>query len=183
MPRKRSRSTPKEKAGQKRRERAYADILKTTNRKRYFSNPQPLTLPEDTTAFPGSYPRWKLHELDLMAFPEVDDFQIFVFKTEMFGYQLSFNSPVHGILTTFPWWSHVEKDLSKWGHSEIPIGDIQRPYFDADQSWQLLIFAHKDRVYILQGNESGSNEFHTWYRVDLGRYQAEWTRLREKFKR
>ena len=181
MAKKRSRIDHKEKARQKRRELAFTKMLNTPDRRQYFSNSHPLILPEDPTAFPNSLPRWKLSELNLKAFPEIEDFRIATFKSKGYGYHLAFKSPAHGVLTSFPWWDHVDKDMAK-GIQEIPMGTIQNPFYDLEQGWQLLIFLHEDQIYILQGKEPGDNNFQTWYRVDLDRYLSEWNRVREKFK-
>ncbi|MEW2501120.1 hypothetical protein ACQPXB_07900 [Amycolatopsis sp. CA-161197] len=70
----------------------------------------------------------------------------------------------------FPWWSPIEQDLSTW--TRAPMGTPRRPFHDADQSWQVLIWRAGDWVFVMQGN--GENEFHTWLKVRTVRYLAEW---------
>ena len=89
----------------------------------------------------------KLHEesfydsplnLPFNDFPLINDFYINIDKTDLFGYHLDYRSEKHGLLSNFPWWDNIEREI----HSEkdIPIGTLEEPFDDLEQGWQIYIF-------------------------------------------
>ena len=122
-----------------------------------------------------------LNKLDLLAFPLVEDFIIKLEQTGTFGIHLYFYSDQLGRLASFPWWDNVEKDLSSYTSSDIPVGDFDEPYSDLEQGWQIIIFEDENFVYIMEGQEPCCTEFPIWFRVTRDRYYNEWMRLIREF--
>lgn len=139
-----------------------------------FRNQQPLHLPDNRY-------RNYLCELDLVSFPFVHDFTVKLKKTNSFGFQLYFHSDSLGRLASFPWWDNVEKDLVGYMSNNIPVGNLQLPFDDLEQSWQIVIFEHEDYVYIMQGMEPCCIEFFAWFKVPRTRYFEEWSRVIRQF--
>ncbi|KFZ32161.1 hypothetical protein JS44_16095 [Anoxybacillus flavithermus] len=44
------------------------------------------------------------------------------------------------ILTSFPWWDFVDQLLVGWDEHDIPNGTMDRPFFDLEQGWHIIIF-------------------------------------------
>ncbi|BCM92033.1 hypothetical protein IAD21_03912 [Abditibacteriota bacterium] len=123
----------------------------------------------------------RLKELDLVAFPLVEDFTIKTKNTGSFGYHLYFHSDHAGHLASFPWWDNVEKDLPRYTSKDIPVGSLEWPFDDLEQGWQIVICEHKHFVYILEGGDPCCTEFYVWFRVPRQRYYREWMRLIREF--
>jgi hypothetical protein len=71
-----------------------------------FANPYRLL-------FPSNNYRDALPQLDLNAFPEISDFEIELYDRDHdLGPHLRFVSPSFGILTSFPWWYHMDTILT-----------------------------------------------------------------------
>ena len=75
-------------------------------------------------------------------------------------------------VANFPWWDDVERDLRTWALSDVPLGDVARPYQDLDQCWRLLIWQHADRVHIAESD--GEMNFHSLYWVPAVDYRSAW---------
>ncbi len=100
----------------------------------------------------------------LDSFPVIDDFSIELRQTvPKFGNHLFFVSAANGDLISFPWWDHVERDLQRWTQRNIPLGTKDKPFYDLEQGWQVVIFEERPWVYVLQGggSEDRRSVFHT----------------------
>ncbi|MGM1048072.1 MAG: hypothetical protein ACQEXX_18285 [Bacillota bacterium] len=117
--------------------------------------------------------------LDIDEFPLVTDFELILRqgKNDLLGKHLYYYSNELGILSSFPWWDHVDKQIVNYEITDIPLGTITSPFDDCEQSWQIIIFSSRNYVYILQGDEPASTYFNTWYRVRLEDYLDAWSKL------
>lgn len=127
-----------------------------------------------------------LKTLDLKLFPIIDDFEIIVTvkSNKTWGKHLFFYSAKQNeILTSFPWWDFVDQLLVGWDEHDIPNGTMDRPFFDLEQGWHIIIFEKRDYMYILEGNEYHCeyNKIHTWYKVPREVYYEEWKKLLNMF--
>ncbi|WP_461202093.1 hypothetical protein [Anoxybacillus sp. TBDG-1] len=127
-----------------------------------------------------------LRALDLKSFPIIADFEILITakSNKTWGKHIYFYSAKRNeILTTFPWWDFAEEFLGMWDEHDIPIGTIDRPFFDLEQGWHIIIFEKRDYVYVLEGDEfcSEHNKIHTWYRVPKDVYYEQWKKLLNMF--
>lgn len=119
---------------------------------------------------------YNLQTLNLHDFPLVDDLyaEIRDFGSTLGGH-LFFLSKRLGELTSFPWWDNLTpQNLSL----DPPLGSFLEPFNDCEQGWQILIFEHDEFVYIMQGNDPGVEEFHTYFKITKGDYLSAWERLR-----
>jgi len=143
---------------------------------KWYKNDKPLRLKENQ-CYSDS-----IKELDLSKFPIIDDFKILLtdHKRKM-GIHIRYQSTSLGILSSFPWWDNVDKDLVGMTIDRVPLGSINQPYDDLEQGWQLVIWEKKDYVYIIEGSEPCCWEFDCWYRVDKRTYISEWERILSLF--
>jgi hypothetical protein len=74
----------------------------------------------------------------------------------------------------FPWWDDPEGDLSTWTPEDIPIGTLDKPYFDTDQCWRILIWQMGGMVYIASGSSDEEGLYDTLLSVTSEKYRAAW---------
>jgi len=88
-------------------------------RQKRFRNRQPIIIRHDQQ----NKDRW-LRTLDLAAFPVIEDFTIQLRPPDrLAGRKLDFVSPSSGLLASFPWWDHVDRDLRTWSIQQITLWD------------------------------------------------------------
>jgi hypothetical protein len=116
---------------------------------------------------------------DLQKFPLITDFELaFKYgKSKWLGNHLNYYSKQFGILSSFPWWDHVDRQVVNFESKDIPLGTIDSPFHSCGQDWQIMIFSKRDFVYILQCDGSDHTNFNVWYRVGLEDYHENWSRL------
>ena len=108
-------------------------------------------------------------------FPLVEDFELRleINAENSFGYHLYFFSASRGFIASFPWNDNVERWFID-EHFGIPFGNFERPFRGVEQSWDIVIAAKEDFVYILQGTFNDSAGYHCWFKVRKDLYLAEW---------
>src|SRR6476620_11062354 len=111
-----------------------------------FHNPEPLELD-------GSEYAEALTTVDFDEFPLINDFTIELRESEEFGQHVYFVSPTRGELASFPYWDNVERDMRHFVAEDVPLGSIEEPVDDADEDWQIVIFAHRGYVHVMEGKE------------------------------
>ncbi|HEU4520862.1 MAG TPA: hypothetical protein VFT12_02600 [Thermoanaerobaculia bacterium] len=116
-------------------------------------------------------------EDELDSFPTIGDFDVILRDWDEGGKHVEFVSGSKGVLATFPAWDHVDRDLRHFIASDVPMGNIDEPYDDADEGWRLMLFEHRGFVYVLQGNSPRTSDFKVFFRVPRGRYIAAWAAL------
>lgn len=113
----------------------------------------------------------------LDQFPLIEDFEVRLEAYEDspdFGYHLRFFSPSRGYVASFPWWDFVERKLIR-DDFKIYMGDLQKPVSDVEQGWEIVIAAHGDYVYVLEGDfDAPADGYYSWFKVEKDRYVAEW---------
>ncbi len=76
----------------------------------------------------------------------------------MLGFHLRFASPSSGTPASFPWRDNVDRTLAR-PDFEIPIGTLDDPFHDLEQSWDIGIARDGDVVYIVEGSWDGEPEW------------------------
>lgn len=59
---------------------------------------------------------------------------------------------------------------------EFPLGSAEKPYWDRDQGWHILIWCAREMVYIAQGGEH-EEQYENLAVVSRSRYIAAWKRV------
>lgn len=112
---------------------------------------------------------------------EVEDFELLIRiphrRKITSGSTCNFYSKEKGFTISFPLWHYPEKDIITKGSEVISIGTISKPYWDADQGYQIVIFEHRNYIYALQGNSPGCEEYHSVFKVNKDYYLNEWDKL------
>lgn len=116
-------------------------------------------------------------ELELDAFPVMDDFSVDLTEERM----IVFNSTENGLLAGFPAWEDADRDLRHYVAEDIPLGPIEAPYEDRDEGWRIVVFEHAGSVYVLEGDDPNATEFEVFFRVPLDLYYRSWMELIERF--
>lgn len=112
-------------------------------RKKLYKNAIPLILEN-----------YDCTKLTLHSFPEIDDFTILTHDHgKGLGIHIFFYSEKLGYLSSFPWWDKMDAKLKEMTLADIPLGKSDKPFLDADQGWQILIWEKRDYVYVMQGSE------------------------------
>lgn len=123
-----------------------------------------------------------LKNVDLSEIPFASGFKIKLKESEHFGVQLYFSDKNNNQLASFPWWDDVDTTIKEMTIDSIPLGTLNNPYSDLEQSWQILIFKKESEVYILESNEPNGKEFYFYCKVPLDEYKQEWKRIIKKCK-
>ncbi|WP_379214571.1 hypothetical protein [Paenibacillus sp. GCM10012303] len=50
------------------------------------------------------------------------------------GIHIKYFSRKFGILVDFPWWDHADKDIRQYNEENIPLGTLDSPYIDFEES-------------------------------------------------
>ena len=116
-----------------------------------------------------------LRDLALDVFPVVDDFAVVVTEDE--NRTIEFRSAAHGRLAGFPAWEYADRDLRHFTPSDVPLGTIEEPFDDRDESWRILLFGQGGWIYVLEADAPQATEFPRWFRVPAGRYVQAWAAL------
>jgi len=136
-----------------------------------FRNPQPLHVDDEDA----------LGDLELDAFPIIDDFALTLVDVHEGGKHIEMASALLGRLAGFPAWDHAERDLRHFDPSDVPLGFVDDPYDDRDDAWRILIFEHAGFVHVLEGRAPHAHDFPAWFRVPTQRYFEAWAALIDTF--
>ena len=107
--------------------------------------------------------------MPLEVFPLIDDFEIVLeqIRGTSWGYHLAFFSEKRGYIASFPWWDHVELDLSR--------PSFIMPSQDFEQGWEIEIFPDGEYMYVLESAfDDPQAGYHRWFRVGKEHYLIEW---------
>jgi hypothetical protein len=125
----------------------------------------------------------EVKKINLENFPIIEDFKIELYDTQSsLGYQLRFTSDSLGIVTTFPWWDHVDQSLLELPDF-IPVGTSEKPYEAADEGWCVWIWQEGEYIHILEGDDPLTMKFSVWFKVDSKLFLNEWNRIKMLEKR
>jgi hypothetical protein len=104
-----------------------------------------------------------------LAFRTITDFLIDPVETQAFGVQMRWLSATEGVLTTFPWWDHLERQGNHLDEAEwTRPWTVDDPYVDADQEWVFQAWVADGFVYVRSGPEPGEL---TGYRVSCDAFE------------
>ena len=106
----------------------------------------------------------------------ISDFFLTLREEDEGGLHVELMSESRGHLAGFPAWDHADRDLRHFTHDDIPLGDEEEPYEDADQDWRIVIFVRGDEVFILEG-DSPHGPLPRRYRMPREHYLAAWDAL------
>lgn len=147
------------------------------NRPPFWRNEKPLVIKRMAGGYKADF-----QHAPLENFPIIEDFEIRLENTKvsgksLSGYHLYFFSPLRGFLVGFAGFpsKHFERELIR-DEFRIPLGDIQQPYYDFEQGWEMTIAEKDAYIYIAHGDFDApvDDGYHTWFKVDKSRYIAEW---------
>lgn len=115
-------------------------------------------------------------EADLGSFPLVSDFDVKLRDAGDGNLHAEFMAEGER-LAWFPAWDHVDRDLRHFIPADVPLGTLDEPYEDADESWRLMLFEHRGFVYVLEGDAPRTSDFPRFFKVPRDRYLAAWAAL------
>ena len=121
--------------------------------------------------FPGD------DELD--SFPTIGDFAVAV--RDGADRHIEFRSASRGRLASFPGWEHADRDLRHFTAADVPIGSMDDPFEESDEDWRVAIFEHRGFVYVLEGDDPGSDDFARSFRIPRDRYLQAWAALIDNY--
>jgi len=126
-----------------------------------------------------------MERLPIAFFPLIRDFEVRLEDIKVqgestLGYTVHFFSPARGYIADFYLGDHAERDLIR-DDFKIPLGDLQKPFFDSDQGWEITIASNDDYVYILEGDADAPADkgYFAWFKVSRETYLAEWQKAIE----
>ena len=108
------------------------------------------------------------------TFRVVRDFEIHLRDAGQFGVHLTFSSTSEGDLAGFPWWDHADADVRGMLDDDVPVGTVDKPFWDLEQGWRILIWERNEHVFIMQGSDEGSHCYHSWFLVPRETYFQAW---------
>ena len=114
--------------------------------------------------------------------PRIADFSLTLAEEKEGGLHIRMMSRSRGHLAGFPAWDHADRDLRHFTHDDIPLGDDEEPYLDADDAWPIVIIARGADVFILEG-ETPTGPLPRRYRVPRDLYIAAWDDLIRRYHR
>jgi hypothetical protein len=115
-----------------------------------------------------------LDELDVAAFPVVEDLVVGFVDAGSFGQHVELSSGARGKLAEFPYLDHAYSRLTK-PNFEIPLGTAASPFEDLEQGWQIVIWEAGGWVMVVEADDIGSL-YDRGFRVDAGLYRRAWRR-------
>jgi len=158
----------------------------------YTNKDLPPTWVNETPLLLSSYRAANPPDMELLPlaeFPFISDFEIrltcFLNSGQApFGYHVSFFSPSHGFIASFPWWDYAENTLSM-KNFEIPIGDFDFPFSDLEQGWEIVIAKKDGLVYVMQGqlDQRKFDGYSAWFKVLEQDYFSQWYKAIELCKK
>jgi hypothetical protein len=110
----------------------------------------------------------------------VADFFLSLREEDEGGLHVELMSESKGHLAGFPAWDHADRDLRHFTHDDIPLGDEEEPYEDADQDWRIVIFARGNDIFVLEG-DSPHGALPRRYRIPRELYMAAWDELIRRY--
>lgn len=108
--------------------------------------------------------------------PLISDFYLTLREEDEGGLHIELMSEAQGHLAGFPAWDHADRDLRHFTHDDIPLGDDEEPYTDADEDWRIVIVARGNDVFVLEG-DSPHGTLPRRYRIPREHYLVAWDAL------
>jgi hypothetical protein len=78
------------------------------------------------------------------------------------------------------WWSEPVDKIRSWTVADIPRGTVEKPYYDTDQGWNILVWQLDDHIFVAEGDgewdeEGHQNTYARWFKVSREMYDAGWS--------
>jgi hypothetical protein len=115
-------------------------------------------------------------DFNLDDVPLISDFYLTLREEDEGGLHIELMSESQGHLAGFPAWDHADRDLRHFTHDDIPLGDEEEPYTDAEENWRIVIVARGNDVFVLEG-DSPHGPLPRRYRIPREHYLAAWDAL------
>lgn len=119
-------------------------------------------------------------DLNLEDVPLISDFYLTLREEEEGGLHIELMSESQGHLAGFPAWDHADRDLRHFTHDDIPLGDDEEPFAEADEEWRIVIFARGNDIFVLEG-DSLHGPLPRRYRIPREHYFAAWDTLIRRY--
>jgi hypothetical protein len=81
----------------------------------------------------------------------------------------------------FPAWENADRDLKHFIASDVPLGSIDAPFEDFDDSWRIAIVEHDGFVYVLEADDPHAESFPRRFRVSRDAYIRAWATLLHQY--
>jgi hypothetical protein len=81
----------------------------------------------------------------------------------------------------FPAWENADRDLKHFIASDVPLGSIDAPFEDSDDSWRIAIVEHDGFVYVLEADDPHAESFPRRFRVSRDAYIRAWATLLHQY--
>jgi hypothetical protein len=81
----------------------------------------------------------------------------------------------------FPAWENADRDLKHFIASDVPLGSIDAPFEDFDDSWRIAIVEHDGFVYVLEADDPHAESFLRRFRVSRDAYIRAWATLLHQY--
>jgi hypothetical protein len=117
-------------------------------------------------------------------FPEAHDFtvELTVWGKDQGVESLNLAYIVSSPATTicWGWWSEPVSRIRAWTVADLPGGTIEKPYYDSDQGWNIVVWQMGDQIFVAEGDgerdeERDQNTYTRSFRVSRELYDAGWT--------
>ncbi len=78
------------------------------------------------------------------------------------------------------WWTEPVGKIRAWTVADIPCGTIEKPYYDSDQGWNIMVWQMENQIFVAEGDgewdeERESDTYTRWFKVSRELYEAGWT--------
>ncbi|MEV4513439.1 hypothetical protein AB0K00_31265 [Dactylosporangium sp. NPDC049525] len=120
----------------------------------------------------------------LDEFPDAHDFTV---ELTMWGKDQGVESLNLAYIVASPatrirwvWWSEPVDKIRAWTVADIPRGTLEKPYYQSDQGWNIVVWQLDDQIFVAEGDgerdaDREQNTYTRWFRVSRELYDAGWT--------
>jgi len=98
------------------------------------------------------------------------------FAVELIDRHIAFTSGGERI-AWFPAWENADRDLPHLNPQDIPIGTIDEPFEDFDDTWRIVIYEDEGFVYVFEADHPQATTFPRSFRVPRDQYLLAWALL------
>jgi hypothetical protein len=81
----------------------------------------------------------------------------------------------------FPAWENADRDLKHFIASDVPLGSIDAPFEDSDDTWRIAVLEHEGFVYVLEADDPHAESFPRRFRVSRDAYIRAWAKLLHEY--
>ena len=81
----------------------------------------------------------------------------------------------------FPAWENADRDLKHFIASDVPLGSLDAPFEDSDDTWRIAILEYHGFVYVLEADDPHADSYPRRFRVSRDAYIRAWATLLHEF--